>query len=196
MLTSLLVLLVVFVSGLLLGRSLCNSDFTSIDRYIKDSELNTESYLIEQALIENIDDCNFAEQRVDKMSQELANIGRTLSRDNAKSELGNNYDTLKRKFHLTQIKTYLIVNKLAERCELNDVVLFYYDSNEDSKKQGVILDDLVENNNIKVFAIEYNYSAELNFLEEYYNITQAPSVVVNFETKLDGLQEGLVDSLK
>jgi hypothetical protein len=48
------------------------------------------------------------------------------------------------------------------------------------------LDLLVQNFDAKVFAIEYNYSSELRFLEDYYTIKRTPAVIVNFGMAREG----------
>ena len=49
-----------------------------------------------------------------------------------------------------------------------------------------VLDELVLERNITVFAMEYNYSSELAFLENYYRINYTPSLVANYNHSLSG----------
>ena len=49
------------------------------------------------------------------------------------------------------------------------------------------MDRLVNDFKLTVFAIEYNYSPELSFLESYYNITTTPTIIINYQTKMQGL---------
>jgi hypothetical protein len=191
MFASLIILVViVFAIGIIVGRSVSNPELSDVDRFIKQSELTTESYLIEQDLLEGFEkNCDLAQIRLATLSEELWKLGKLLGTDTAKEDLGAaNYDFLKRKFHLMQIKTYTLYHRLRQDCQLDvPVVLFYYQKQDpQSLEQGVVLDKLVTDYDVKVFAIEYNYSAELRFLEDYYDIKTMPAVVVDFDTVRQG----------
>jgi len=193
-LTTVLLLLVVFVAGVLLGRNLESRQYNTASKFIKENELNTESYIIEQELIENFgeDSCELAKLRIDDLSQELFNIGNRISSENAEEMLGQEkYNFLKREFHLMQIKTYILFKKITDTCSIDaNVILYYYNTkDQDSEEQGLILDKIVENYDAKVFAIEYNYSKDISFLESYYGIDTTPSVIINYDKKYYGLTD-------
>ena len=191
-LVTVLLMLVVFVVGILFGNSLASSKEDEISRFIKNSELNTESYLIEQELMQSFgeEDCQLASSRISELSEELGRIGRLLIQEDAVKQLGKkDFNFLKRKYHLMQVKTYILSHKLYENCNTSaNVILYFYDDNcSMCKKQGLILDEIVKHFNTKVFALHYNYSQELSFLEEYYNITVVPTIIINYDHKLEGL---------
>lgn len=184
---------VVFTVGVLVGSAWQSQSATEVAKILRSSELDAESFLVEQELFETFEtNCNFSRSRLDSVSGELWKLGKLLSAPNARERLGeSDYDFLKRKYHLMQIRTFVLEKSLSQECgDSSNVVLFYFSrSDPDSKKQGEILDELVNRFDIHVFAVEYNYSRELKFLEEYYNIRQTPTLVVNFSTVLEGLQE-------
>lgn len=186
-----LLLVIVFAIGIIVGRSVSNPELSEVDRFIKQSELTTESYLIEQELLAGFEkNCDLARIRLATLSEELWKLGKLLGSSTAKQDLGEeNYGFLKRKFHLMQIKTYTLYHRLRQDCQVDvPVVLFYYQQRDpQSLEQGEILDKLVGDFDVKVFAIEYNYSAELRFLEDSYEIVRTPAVVVNFDTVRQGL---------
>jgi hypothetical protein len=188
-----LLLVLVFSMGIIVGRSLSNPELSDVNAFIKQSELTTESYLIEQELLAGLEkNCDLAQLRLAGLSDELWQLGKLLGTETAEQDLGEaNYDFLKRKFHLMQIKTYTLYHRLRQDCAVDvPVVLFYYSRQDpQSQEQGVFLDRLVYEQDVKVFAIEYNYSPELRFLEEYYDIEQTPSVVANFERVRQGLTQ-------
>ena len=180
-----LLILAVFTAGVLLGRSLNQSQSELFDNFIKENELDTESYLIEQELIEQFgqDSCDISDVRIKDLTEELGNIGIRLSSEDAKSILGDEqYRYLKRKFHLLQIKTYSLFKRFTEKCKSSSkVILYYYGLNDqNSSKQGEILDEIVKDYDAKIFAIEFQYSPELSFLESYYDIIATPSIVIHF----------------
>ncbi len=186
-----LLLVIIFAIGIIVGRSVSNPELSEVNRFIKQSELTTESYLIEQDLLAGLEkNCDLAQLRLSGLSKELWQLGKLLGTETAKEDLGMaNYDFLKRKFHLMQIKTYTLYHRLRQDCAVNvPVILFYYRKQDPaSQEQGAILDRLVADFDVKVFAIEYNYSQELQFLEQYYEITSTPAVIVNFDTAREGL---------
>jgi hypothetical protein len=193
-LTTFLLLILVFLAGVLFGRNLETGNSQRIADFMKDNELNTESYLTEQELINDFgeDNCPLAKIRIDDLSVELGEIGRQLTIEGAKEKLGeDNFNFLKRKFHLMQIRTYVLFKKLIDECNISsNVILYYYSINdENSTEQGHVLDKIVTEYDAKVFAIEYNYSKELGFLESYYNIKKTPSLVINYNY----IHEGLTD---
>lgn len=158
---------------------------------MKNNELNSESYLLEQELLSNTNtkDCGVIKNRLSELSRDLGNVGRILSDEKIEQELGKfNYNYLKRKYHLSQIKNYIFFFKFNAYCNATDnVILFYYGDNNESREQGYILDKIVSDYDVRVYAVEYNYSKELVFLERYYNITQTPSLIINYRYKLEGL---------
>lgn len=191
-LSIILLLVLVFAIGIIVGRSFSNPELSDVDKFIKQRELTTESYLLEQELFSGMEkNCDLAKLRLSALSSELWQLGKLLGTETAKTDLGEaNYNFLKRKFHLMQIKTYTLYHGLSQDCAVNvPVMLFYYSQNDSkSQEQGAVLDQLVKDFDVKVFALEYNYSQELRFLEDYYEITGTPSVVVNFGTVRKGLQ--------
>ncbi len=192
--TTIIVMALIFVLGIIIGKNISSYKETEITSFIKNSELNTESYLLEQNFIEDLDNdtCQLAMIRLTDISSELGSIGRALTEEGAKEELGYaNFDYMKRKYHLMQIRAYLLFYKLLDNCNVqSDIVLFYYgDDDEESGQQGIILDKVVSDMDVTVFAMEYNYSTELNFLESFYEIEKTPSMIINYDTK----KEGLVD---
>ncbi|HDD70924.1 MAG TPA: hypothetical protein ENF94_02045 [Candidatus Woesearchaeota archaeon] len=181
----------IFLLGFGLGNHFALLD-GGINKILKESELNAESFLVEQQLSETLgSNCVFSQERLSALSEQLWDLGKMLDKESARKDLGEKwYDLLKRKFHLMQIKTYVLYKKLEQNCGKDfDVILFYFKrDNPDSKQQGEILDRIVDDFGAKVFAVEFGYAPELRFLEQYYGIDSAPALVINFDKKLEGLQ--------
>jgi hypothetical protein len=189
-LSLILLIAIVFVVGIIIGRNVSNPELSQVDKFIKQSELTTESYLIEQDLLADFEkNCDSAKLRLSTLSSELWQLGKLLGTETAQEDLGaSKYDFLKRKFHLMQIRAYTLYYRLRHDCGLTvPVILFYYSKHDTaSQEQGTVLDLLVQNFDAKVFAIEYNYSSELRFLEDYYTIKRTPAVIVNFGMAREG----------
>ncbi|MBI4016714.1 MAG: hypothetical protein HY363_03400 [Candidatus Aenigmarchaeota archaeon] len=188
---TLLAVCLAFVFGVIVGGSYRGRQIDEVSQFIKNGELTTESYVLEQELLEGLDtNCNLAKARLNTLSNDLYQLGKLLSGETARQDLGETqYRFLKRKFHLMQIQTYVLYLKLRKNCNVEShVVLFYFSrQNENSTLQGRILDSLVQEYDLRVFAVEYNYSSELNFIEDYYNVTVTPAIVLDYEKKFEGL---------
>ena len=191
--TLILLVLVVFSVGVVLGNTWKGAQSNEISKLLQGSELEAESFLVEQELFESFEtNCELTEKRLIALTEDLSKLGKTLSAEDAKEKLGDaDYNFLKRKYHLAQIRTYILLKKLQTDCGKSmDVILYYFAKNDaESSKQGMILDELVRDHDLHVFAIEMNYSKELKFLEDYYKITKAPSLVINYEKVLFGPTE-------
>ncbi|PIN75312.1 hypothetical protein COV18_03935 [Candidatus Woesearchaeota archaeon CG10_big_fil_rev_8_21_14_0_10_37_12] len=189
LITALLVC-IVFALGVIVGNSLTLDD-AAISKFIRQSELNSESFLIEQDLFQEFETrCPLAEERLAALSSDLWKLGKLLETPDSKTTLGEEtFDYLKRKYHLLQIRAYTLHYKLSKDCSGAANVILYYFKKQDaaSQQQGQILDELVNEYDLHIFAIEHNYSPELSFLEEYYDVKQAPTIIVNFQQKLTSL---------
>ena len=195
-----LMIAIVFSVGILLGKHIATKKQADISMFMKDLELNTESFMVEQELIGKTYDCGLTESRITSLSTELYNLGVMLSEPGAEANLGkDSFMLLKKKFHLMQIRTYMLYNTFKENCKSDEhVVLFYYGKNDDdSKEQGKILDEVVKKYPVNIFAIEFNYAEELSFMERYYEIKQTPAIVIDFDNVKQGLvsYENVVNSI-
>ncbi|MBD3361492.1 hypothetical protein GF358_01740 [Candidatus Woesearchaeota archaeon] len=189
--TIVLLLILVFSLGIILGNSLSNPELKEINKIISNSELSTESYLIEQELFSGFEkNCDLSRIRLSSLSSELWQLGKLLASPTAQEDLGRyNYNFLKRKYHLMQIKTFVLYHQLKEECDPDEkVILFYFSRNDpDSLEQGKILDRIVKDFGAHVFAIERAYSSEIVFLEQYYDVSVSPSLIIDYEFKKEGL---------
>ena len=195
-----LLVVVVFALGVILGTSWKSGAASQTEKVLRSSELDAESFRVEQELFKSFEyNCELAKTRLGALSADLGRLGKVLGAKNAREILGDDYDFHKKKFHLMQIRTYVLEKKLASDCAGSvNVVLYYYDQSDfASEEQGKVLDSLVAQYGLHVFAIEYNYSNELKFLEDYYMVNQTPTLVVNFKDVLSGpvLREQLVPLL-
>ncbi len=193
--TSLAITICVFVAGLLLGWNLDTLRTDQVQSDLRSNELDTESYLIEQAFWNSIggDDCSFAEPRLNSLSVELAEVGQYLNNYQKKNLFEeDDFQYLARRYFLLEVKGYILYNDLKEKCDIdNDVILYFYGSDDDySEKQGYVLDKVVDkaNGTVDVFSInkDFEEDAALETLKLYYNITITPTIIINGETKKEG----------
>jgi len=194
-LTSLAVTVLVFIAGLLLGWNLDTYRSSAVLSDLRSNELDTESYLIEQAFWDSFggDDCSFAEPRLNSLSVELAELGQYLNTYEKKSIFeDDNFQYLARRYFLLEIKGYILFNELKEQCDItNDAILYFYASeDEESEIQGYVLDKIVRRSNgtVDIFSINKDFQGDeaIETLKLYYNITTSPTIVINGEIKKEG----------
>lgn len=193
--TSLAITVCVFVAGLLLGWNLDTLRTDQILNDLRDNELDTESYLIEQGFWNSLgsDDCSFAEPRLNSLSIELAELGQYLNNYQKKNIFEeDDFAYLARRYFLLEVKGYILYNDLQEQCNItNDVILYFYGSDDDySEKQGYVLDKVVDkaNGTVDVFSINRYFEGDpaLETLKLYYNVTMTPTIIINGEMKKEG----------
>ena len=191
---SLVVTILIFLAGLLLGLSLDDTRISDLIDNLNKNELNSESYLVEQDFIKNLggDLCELSSPRIDVLSSELAELGQLLTKYEARGILRTSeYEYLKRKYFLMEIKTYTLFINLKKDCNYGfDTILFFYDQNDQgSINQGYILDSLVETQkNLHIFSFDRNFEEPaLKTLLLHYNITTSPSLIIDNEIKKEGL---------
>lgn len=193
--TSLIITLLVFGAGILLGWKLDTLRSGDINEDLRMNELDAESYLIEQTFWESFggDDCSFAEQRLNSLSAELVILGQYLNNYQQKNMFEEKeFEYIARRYFLLEIKGYLLFNELKQECDIKDQVIlyFYTPAESQSEMQGYVLDRIVENSNgtINVFSINKDFEDDgaIDSLILYYNITQSPTIIINGEIKKEG----------
>lgn len=116
-------------------------------------------------------------------------------------------DRLKRYYSLLQIKDLLLMQRVADKCDLEPVFILYFYSNkgdcEDCEEQGYALTGLAEKYpQLRIYSFDYNLGlAALQTLIDINNVSnQLPALVMNDNT-FYGLHtieeiEGLVPEIK
>tara|TARA_Y100000310_G_scaffold337515_1_gene424746 strand:+ start:1772 stop:2434 length:663 start_codon:yes stop_codon:yes gene_type:complete len=191
-LTSLLITLVVFGAGLFFGYNLDVIRTGEVEENLLLSEIETESYLVEEAFWDSFggDNCEFAEARISSLSGQLVELGQYLSGYDQRNIFEEDqFDYLARQYFLLEIKAYTLLNNLKAECELeNDYILFFYTEGEDdSTNQGYVLDKAVEHSNgtLDIYSISKDFEGDqaIDTLVAYYNVTVAPTIIINGEIK-------------
>ena len=189
--------IIIFVAGLVLGISLDTGKVNDLVANINQNELNTESYSVEKEFLATFggDKCSLSSPRVKALSEELGKIGRLLTSYESSTVIEKSeFNFLKRRYSLLEIKAYSLFISLKKECSYNYTnILFFYDNNDDSSlREGYILDALVKiNPNTNVFSFDRTFKEDptLETVKIHYNITTSPTLIINDKIK----QEGLID---
>lgn len=191
--------IIMFITGLALGVVLFGQGPADV---LEASELAIESAALEQLLFSEYtpEHCSSLSERQREQAQILARVGRELSEgEQAGAFSSREFDVLKKRYHLMQIRSYLQLHKLSINCEEEYLtIIFFYEglggderAINNSLEQGLILDEIVDflgEDVVSVYAIERSYADELLFIEEFYDVTYAPSLVINFDKVIEGLR--------
>ena len=194
-LSSLAITIVIFVAGLMLGYNLDSFRTDDVMTELQNSEIETESYVVEQLFWDSVEGegCGNVDVRISSLSVELGELGQDLVSYEQKSLFSDaEYEYLARKYFLEEIRTYILFNSLKETCDLDkNMILFFYDPEDsESETQGYVLDKVrnTSNNTVLIFSFNSDFEGEnaIESMELYYNITETPTMIINENIKQVG----------
>lgn len=185
--------LFIFLIGIMLGWQFSDSSLEESQITFKKSELDLKSFSLqfENQEFFNVGDCStFFLDEVQEEIYESAIKLDTLEKQGRVDD--ENYDFLKRLHNVNQVLFYLNYQKFSNQCSntSSNVILFFFNSSEPEKVnlQGEVLDELVGRKDIIVLPMDYKYTEEINFFYEFYEVSELPSLIINYETILTGHQ--------
>ncbi len=192
---SLVATIIVFFSGVILGWTIDNVKENHISEDILQSELDLESFIIEQQMITDLngDTCPILSSRISELQKQAGKIGYAIENYEKSKSSNVDYDYLKRKHIILNTRLWLLMDQLNKNCgeKQTSIIYFYRQNCRECLIQGHILDELNEelNHSISVFAYDAGFTQEplIILLKEKYDIQTIPTLVVDGETKLDGL---------
>lgn len=192
--TAFLVAIVVFLVGLYAGFILDSYRVGDADSEIRDTRLDTDSFIVERDFFDTfeVENCEILNNRMQVLGNSLGEIGKTLTKyDSRRLFYTSEYQQLKRQYFLLEIRAYTIRKQMSDLCpdDNSHVVLFFYDTegNQESLNQGYALDTLTnQNDNLVVFSFDKDFNeTALISLIDYYNVSYAPTMIWNFEEKIE-----------
>lgn len=123
------------------------------------------------------------------LSNEISTIGNKLSyAENQQGIDSADVKSLKRYYSLLEIKDYLLMKKIYQKCNIRPTTILYFYSNndcEDCRKQGYVLTRLREDYpEVRVYT--FDYDLDLNALSTLISINKIkaplPGLVINDKT--------------
>ena len=207
LITAFLIAFFIFLLGFYVGKLFDSFRLTNGDDMILGIQLDTDSFVTEKEFFTTfaVQDCPLLDNRMQKLGENLGEIGRAITKYDTRSVSDSDlYNQLKRKYFLLELRAYTLRKEMLDSCNSNgsNVILFFYntENNQDSLNQGYALDSLVSDlKNTTVFSIDSDFEEPaLSSLKAYYNITKAPTLVLNYEKKVEGYisEEGITNLLK
>ncbi len=196
LLTSLLLTFIIFGTGMALNYSFDFLRINSIVRMMNEHEIDSDAYIVHTEFISEFggDECEAMRSRIEDLKKEMKTVGDELSTYGRLSFFKKkDFDYLKRKYSLLELRFFMIIRKLNDQCEQPYIpILFFYKIDHDfSERQGFILSDvnLQYPQEIIILSFDKDYVDEhlVKLLVERFNVTSAPTIIINDDLKLEGL---------
>jgi len=193
---ALILTVTIFVSAILFNYGLDFYRFDSILQTIVNHEIDSDAYHAEINFIDVFggNKCEVMQRRIRKLKDEIHQVGIELTTYGTLSLFKKkDFNYLKRRYFLLEIKFYALINQMNIVCDKVTIpILFFYEiDDEDSETQGFVLDNIGRSfeSSVVVLSIDKDYEDEqlVALLVKKYNITSAPTMVINNNLVLTGL---------
>jgi len=138
------------------------------------------------------------------LSQELGPLGEKLTYAENQNEFNTeDVEGLKRSYFLLEIKDYLLMKRLTERCNIRPTFILYFystsDRCDDCEKMGYVLTALRDKYpDLRVYSFDYHYDVgAIKTLTSIYKVKPTlPAIIVNGEPyygfkPIDELEESI-----
>ena len=124
------------------------------------------------------------------LSKELGSLGEKLTyADNQTGFNTEDLDYLKRSYFLLEIKDYLLMKRLTEKCGIKPTFILYFYSTKDvcvdCEKMGYVLTALRDKYpDLRVYSFDYHFDVgAINTLVSIYKVKpDLPAMIINTET--------------
>ena len=165
--SSLILTILIFAFGILLNYGL---DFVRIDTIagvMRQHELDTTAYLVEQDFTDAFggNRCDVMNVRIAQLKEEIQQVGADLGSYSSFSFFKKkDYDYLKRKYFLLELRFLTLIQELNNECNRPYVpIIFFYEIDDDeSERQGFILSEISQDytQEVVVLALDKDYQDE------------------------------------
>jgi hypothetical protein len=172
----------IFLIGIGIGYFITESKISEILSLEKETRFELESLIIQDQLLEEYPckDINLLTGRVDDLGTKLTFLESQYNKNDPKIL------ELKKPYTLLQVRHYLAMKKMVDKCGYNySLVLFFYSNSpeeiRESEEQGFVLDYLRKKyRNIKIYSFDAELDMDvISYLLESYEIAITPSTVID-----------------
>ena len=188
----------VFSLTFLVGSGLQESSMKSMDLQLR--EINTKMMDSENIFLLaeiNKDSCYFLERQLLVLDEDLSEIaGRAIAMEHDFKTQTKEYETLKSSIIATRIRYWLFAEKTRMLCNKNiTTILYFYTTSRECRDcfdQGLILDYINKKTGNMLIISPIDKEEDLDtvrVLRESYNITEAPSMIVDNQVVFRGLTQ-------
>ncbi|MGB9635193.1 MAG: hypothetical protein ACP5H8_02080 [Candidatus Micrarchaeia archaeon] len=181
--TAVLLLFSIIVGNYVEGMAYVRMD----DALIRINENNEAVFIIQSYADENDTRlCDMIKQQINSINSNIYTLREEVEAQKVTSVL-NNYDTLRRKYFLSNARLLAFTKQYIKRCGADDqIILFFYTSEKECPEcyaQGRILDEVRNRcNNIKVFSFPVDVDMPIikSFMA-FYGVEKSPSLVIDMQ---------------
>ena len=171
-----------FIVGIFFGSQITQSKVNDILATEQQTRLQLENLDIEGMLLQDAP-C----QSPKLLTEDLETLGTKLTYlESEYSKDDPRILELKKPYTLLELRHYLSLKSMVEKCNQNFTFVLFFYSNEPSKmdqseKEGFVLDYLKKKHeNINIYAFDVNLDVPvLNVLKSKYNVVDTPTVVID-----------------
>ncbi len=188
---------IIFSLGLLLGVTLENERQRIVHEDLVQYQSDLENIMLQEALIEGDSmECESFPLMFKDLYKNLDNMGETLEDYQARGKFHESeFEKLKVQYTTLSIRTWLLMEKVRKSCpgDLSTILYFYSSKScRDCLSQGVVLDAIKKEYGMRVMIFPIDKDLEhpgVHSLSAYFNVTTAPTLVVNSRIKHEGLTD-------
>ncbi|MBT3407544.1 hypothetical protein HOK68_03790 [Candidatus Woesearchaeota archaeon] len=196
LITSLFLTISIFALGLVAAHGLDFIRLNVLDDNFNNHVMNSDFLILEKEFLNTFDTdfCFDINNKLINLSTDMRDIGREMTSFGALTLFKKDeFDLLKRNFFLLELNYYSQILELNEKCDGGylPIIFFFKADDQISERQGFIIQELMETHKqVVAINLDIDFKDEylINYLIDYYNITQAPSLILNETIKLEGLQ--------
>jgi hypothetical protein len=187
LLTSLLLTILIFISGMLLNYGLDFVRLNVVSDVMLSHELSTDAYLAEREFTDLFggSSCDVMNTRIVSLKDEIRKVGADLGSYSRFSFFNKkDFDYLKRKYFLLQLRFLSHIEQLNKACSKSIVpIIFFYEIDQEaSERQGFILQEVSKNfdDSVVVITLDKDYEDEplVQLLAQKFNVTRAPTIII------------------
>lgn len=193
--------IIIYLAGLFSGlyankiiKKSVEQDIGFLKSYTDTSTVDLKNMLLLQFYSDKLQDCRFSEMYVSHLHEQLYTyweiLPKRLEEYEKYGKMTDEYTGLKREYLRLSLRIWLIANNNYKKCDTTSfipVLYFYSKDCETCIEQGKELDKfnkegIYAKKNIFIFPIDGHFEDDtIYLLEQYYNITEFPAIIVNDE---------------
>lgn len=192
--TALLITVLIFVIGLLIGLNLTNERIKLSENFARTQKADYDSLQLQLLYLEK-GSCPVLEKTLEQNINDLENQ-RSKVEDYLKDSSRDEFKLLEREYMLSELRYWLLAKEAKENCNSDTVSILYFYSDiegecDDCSAQGIILSYLKEKfkDRLLIFSIDINVDDSLlSILKNTEGINKLPSILLE-KDKYEGLRE-------
>lgn len=173
--------------GVLVGLQMDDRRTGYLNEQLRQTDLQAETFIVTNTYLEESSQnyCSVVSGQIPELARQNADIGRDLQSFSGQSiSESRNYDFIKRKYYVNQLKLYNILKSYRERCRSNaTLIFFFFDGSADSKRQGSVLTQYRKTVDNRTYVFSYNLETDdsqvLDILKTDFNVDEGPMIVIN-----------------